>query len=192
MPRRAFSAVRRIGTHVADDGATPRMVDVSAKGVTKRTAVATSTILFPPPVAAAMREHMALTNPAGGGGGGGGGNALSSFASKKGPVFSTAIVAATMAVKQTSNTIPFCHPLPIEGIDVACDTHAECRGATVTVRVSTTYKTGVEMEALHGATVAALTVYDMLKGIPGAQPDMRITDTQLQRKTGGKSDVGSE
>ena len=177
-PVRAPLGARAVGTHVGADGQ-PQMVDVSAKRVTARTATAAATIHFPPPVTAALLAAD-----------GGDANRLKLVSTKKGPVFTTAVIAATQAVKQCGNVIPFCHPLPIESCKVECDTTPDATAATLTVTVVTTHKTGVEMEALYGASVAALTVYDMLKGVPGAQPGMRVADTRLVSKAGGKSDIG--
>ena len=113
---------------------------------------------------------------------------VSEFYSKKGPVFQTAIIAGTMAAKKTSELIPFCHPLAIEKCQVAIsltDTHDVCIDCTVQV----TGKTGVEMEALTGATVAALTIYDMCKAL---SHDIVIKETQLMEKSGGKRDFVRE
>ena len=172
--------VRAVGTHVGADGV-PRMVDITAKAATARTATAEATIYFPPPVAAALNAARAK----------GDGDGLRGFSTKKGPVFTTAVIAATQAVKQCGNVIPFCHPLPIERCDVVCESSEDGTSARLTVTVGTTHKTGVEMEAMYGASVAALTVYDMLKGIDGAQPGMHVATTRLLRKTGGKSDVAA-
>ena len=163
------------------------MVDVADKAVTKRVALAAAVLELPPTVSAALRAHMAETT----GGAVDADSALRSWQTKKGPILSTSVVAATMAVKATSNTIPFCHPLPIEGCKVESSVGPDFSAINFTVRVTTTHKTGVEMEALHGATVAALTAYDMLKGIEGAQPGLTIRDVRLLEKTGGKSDVAS-
>src|SRR5690606_9863859 len=83
---------------------------------------------------------------------------------KKGPVFQTAIIAGTMAVKKTHEVIPFCHQIPIEGCKFNITLSNDLR-ITIRCEVRTTYKTGVEMEALHGAMTAALTIYDMCKAI---------------------------
>jgi molybdenum cofactor biosynthesis enzyme len=145
--------------------------------------------------------------------------------SPKGPVFATAIIAGTMAVKNTSNLIPFCHPLPIDGCKINIEwmnnqknsghtnSHIcpdnETRGSgsgrgngnggsdgdgkddakiVIDCQVKVTHKTGVEMEALTGASVAALTIYDMCKAV---SHDIIIKDTRLIEKTGGKSDFVS-
>lgn len=100
----------------------------------------------------------------------------------KGPVFQTAIIAGTMAVKKTSELIPFCHPLPVENCEFQILPDAS--GVVIRCEVSTTGKTGVEMEAMTGASIAALTVYDMCKAMNKA---IRILDLRLISKTGGKS-----
>lgn len=100
----------------------------------------------------------------------------------KGPVIQTAIIAGTMAVKKTAELIPFCHPLPVEKCEFEIIPAAT--GIVIRCQVSTTGKTGVEMEAMTGASVAALTVYDMCKALNKA---IRIQDLRLISKTGGKS-----
>ena len=101
---------------------------------------------------------------------------------KKGPVFQTAIIAGTMAAKRTHEAIPFCHPIPLESckFDITSDQNLL---VTITCQTKTTYKTGIEMEALHAASIAALTIYDMCKAIPS---DIVIKETKLMMKTGGK------
>jgi cyclic pyranopterin phosphate synthase len=140
----------------------PTMVDVSEKLPTHRTAVAEARVRFPPAVAAALRE--------------------SGLRSPKGPVFDTAIVAGVMGAKRTHELIPFCHPLGLESCRVAI----EMEGDTAVIRcaVSVHHKTGVEMEALTGASIAALTIYDMCKAL---SHDIVISDTRLIEKHGGKS-----
>ena len=102
---------------------------------------------------------------------------------KKGPVFQTAIIAGTMAVKKTHELIPFCHQIPIEGcnFEITMDDNLLI---TIFCKVKTTFKTGVEMEALHGATIAALTIYDMCKAV---SHNIVLKETKLLYKTGGKS-----
>jgi cyclic pyranopterin monophosphate synthase len=139
-------------------------VDVSAKAVTLRTAVAESRVRFPAPVASALRD--------------------AGFATRKGPVFHTAIVAGVMAAKRTHELIPFCHPLGLERCDVAIDMHDD--EAVVRCTVSLHHRTGVEMEALTGASIAALTVYDMCKAL---SHEIVIAETRLLEKSGGKRDV---
>ena len=135
----------------------PRMVDVGAKTATRREAVAESVVKLPAAVAKLLRGGE-IHGP-------------------KGPVIQTAIVAGTMAVKNTVSLIPFCHPLPIEG----CDFDIKLAGRKVVIRcwVSAVHKTGVEMEALVGVSAAALTVYDMCKAVDRT---MAITDVHLVSK----------
>ncbi|HWK50393.1 MAG TPA: cyclic pyranopterin monophosphate synthase MoaC [Steroidobacter sp.] len=151
-------------THV-DSSSRPTMVDVSDKVVTKRTATAQTRVRFPAEVAEALRSQQ--------------------FNTPKGPVFQTAIIAGTMAAKRTHDLIPFCHPLGIEKCNVAIEMEGD--DAVVRCTVSVHHKTGVEMEALTGASVAALTIYDMCKAL---SHDIVIAETRLVEKRGGKSDVG--
>ena len=146
----------------------PGMVDISDKVPTQRTATALSRIVFP-----------VGTLPSG---------CMDEIQTRKGPVFHTAIIAATQAVKRTAELIPFCHPLPLDGIKVEISFTDE---STVEIQctVKTTNKTGVEMEALTGATLAALTIYDMCKSLTH---DMVISETRLLQKSGGKSDFQHE
>lgn len=146
-------------SHVDDDGR-PRMVDVSDKADTAREASARGVVLMS---AATLKLATSGTGA-------------------KGDVLTTARLAGIMAAKRTHDLIPLCHPLPLTGIDVTLKPGKGAIEITATVR--TTAKTGVEMEALTAVSVAALTVYDMLKA---AQKDMRIGDIHLVRKTGGKS-----
>ena len=143
----------------------PTMVDVGAKAVTHRSATAETRVRFPNDVANALREQ--------------------GFSTVKGPVFQTAIIAGVMGAKRTHELIPFCHPLGIEN----CKVHVDMQGDEAIVRctVSVHHKTGVEMEALTGATVAALTIYDMCKAL---SHDIVIAQTRLVEKTGGKRDIG--
>ena len=150
-------------THV-DKSGKPAMVDVSDKAVTKRTAVAESTLILPREVAEALKGSGGVT--------------------KKGPVFDTAVVAGVMAAKKTHELIPFCHPLGLEDCKISIEFSGDDR---VSIRCAATvsHKTGVEMEALTGASVAALTVYDMCKAL---SHDIVISETRLIEKHGGKSD----
>ncbi len=152
-------------THV-DAAGRPAMVDVTDKPVTAREAVAECRVRFPPAVAAALRKGGMKT--------------------AKGAVMDTAIIAGTMAVKRTHELVPFCHPLPIEGCRFDIAWHAENQ-LRIECAVRTTHRTGVEMEALTGATVAALTVYDMCKALSHA---IVIGPAKLLAKRGGKRDVG--
>ena len=142
----------------------PAMVDVSDKSPTKRTAHARAVVAVPEEVAALFADG--------------------DLHSKKGPVFQTAIVAGVMAAKKTSELIPLCHPIGLEDckIDIELKQNGEIQ---IDCRTTVTHKTGVEMEALTGATVAALTVYDMCKGV---SHDIVIRDTRLIEKRGGKND----
>ncbi len=143
------------------------MVDVSDKTATKRTATAESRVRFPHAIAETLRTQ--------------------DFATAKGPVFHTAIIAGTMAAKRTHELIPFCHPLGIESCKIAIDMQGD--DALIRATVSVHHKTGVEMEALTAASVAALTIYDMCKAL---SHDMIIAETKLVEKTGGKSDIRKE
>jgi cyclic pyranopterin phosphate synthase len=100
-------------------------------------------------------------------------------------VIDTAIIAGTMAVKRTHELIPFCHPLAIEGCDFSIGFESSTE-LTIRCEVAITHKTGVEMEALTGATVAALTVYDMCKSL---SHEIVIAEVRLLEKSGGKRDV---
>ena len=149
-------------THVASDG-NPTMVDVGEKSVTARSAVAESRVRLPRAVARTLAD--------------------AGYSTAKGPVFHTAIVAGTMAAKRTHELIPFCHPLGLE----KCRIEITPEGDDVVIRceVGVHHKTGVEMEALVGASVAALTIYDMCKAL---SHDIVIDGTRLVAKRGGKSD----
>ena len=152
-------------THV-DDAGRPAMVDVSAKQATPRTALAECRVRFPAAVAAQLRA--------------------AGMKSAKGGIIDTAIIAGTMAVKRTSELIPFCHPLPIDGCRIVVDWHGE-NALRIECRVTTIHRTGVEMEAMTGATVAALTIYDMCKALSHA---IVIGPAKLSGKRGGKRDFG--
>ena len=152
-------------THVDRDGR-PAMVDVSDKSVTAREAVAQCRVRFPAAVALQLRA--------------------SGLKSKKGAVIDTAIIAGTMAVKRTHELIPFCHPLPIDGCRLSIDWDGD-NSLMIECEVKTTHRTGVEMEALTGATVAALTVYDMAKALSHA---IVLGPAKLLAKRGGKRTVG--
>jgi len=153
-------------THIDADNQ-PTMVDVGDKSVTARTAVAQSVVLLPDAVSAAISGDELVT--------------------KKGPVFQTAIIAGTMAAKKTHELIPFCHPLGLERCKFDIKLQPEGR-VLITCEVALHHKTGVEMEALTGASVAALTIYDMCKAL---SHDIVIQDTRLVKKTGGKSDYAA-
>ena len=140
------------------------MVDVTAKQPTLRVATACARIRFP-------RETFAALTASG-------------FETAKGPVIATAIVAGTMAAKRTHDLIPFCHPLGLERCDIAIEADGD-DALLVCCTAAVHHRTGVEMEALTGATVAALTVYDMCKAL---SHDIVIEETRLLAKSGGKSD----
>ena len=138
------------------------MVDVSGKDVTVRTAEARGCIVLGDEAFEALIEGQC----------------------KKGDVLETAKIAAINSVKGTSSIIPMCHPILIEGVEVDFVTNDSDRSVGVSVRVKSSGKTGVEMEALVGASTACLTIYDMLKY---TGKGMTITDIELVKKTGGKS-----
>jgi cyclic pyranopterin phosphate synthase len=142
-----------------DSAGSPRMVDVSAKPDTKRTARAHAFVRVAPSVLAQIPE-----NP-------------------KGNPLEIARVAGILASKRTSELIPLCHPLPLSHVDVDVTVEAE-GGVRIVSTAATTAQTGVEMEALTAASVAALTVYDMLKGL---DKSIEIQDLYLLEKSGGKS-----
>jgi cyclic pyranopterin monophosphate synthase len=159
-------AAKKTLTHV-DPAGRPAMVDVSGKAVTAREAVAECRVRFPAAVAAQLRA--------------------SGLRSAKGGIVETAVIAGTMAVKRTHELIPFCHPLPIDGCRIAIDWHDEA-SLRIECTVRTTHRTGVEMEALTGATVAALTIYDMCKALSHR---IAIGPAKLVSKRGGKADFGN-
>lgn len=150
-------------THLDEQGRA-NMVDVSEKAVTKRTARARSIVLLPGAVIAKLVNGDIQT--------------------KKGAVFQTAIIAGIMAAKKTGELIPLCHPLGLDNchIDIQVNKQNE---VVIDCTASITAKTGIEMEALTGASVAALTIYDMCKAM---SHDIVIKETKLMEKTGGKSD----
>lgn len=150
-------------THIDEQGRA-NMVDVGHKEMTQRTATAQSIVVLPAEVLAQLRHN--------------------DIQSKKGPVFQTAIIAGIMAAKQTGNLIPLCHPLGLDNchIDIVIN---DLQEVVVRCTASITAKTGIEMEALTGASVAALTIYDMCKAM---SHDIVIKETKLIEKTGGKSD----
>ena len=154
-------------THL-DARGLPAMVDVSAKVATAREAIAECRVRFPAAVAAQLRA--------------------SGLRSAKGGIVETAVIAGTMAVKRTHELIPFCHPLPIDGCRIGIDWRGE-RELRIECTVKTTHRTGVEMEALTGATVAALTVYDMCKALSHA---IVLGPARLLGKHGGKRDFGAK
>ena len=150
-------------THINDENQ-PTIVDVSDKAVTKRTAHARTLMRLPENIL----EHFHDGD----------------IQSKKGPVFQTAILAGIMAAKKTSELIPLCHPIGLEDCQVHIEVN-EDNAIQIDCTTTVTHKTGVEMEALTGASVAALAIYDMCKGM---SHDITIEQTQLIEKTGGKQD----
>ncbi len=140
------------------------MVNISDKSVTRRKAEAICRVHLPPEVQVQILEG--------------------ELVSRKGPVFATAIIAGTMAAKRTHELIPFCHQIPLDGCRIEIQ---EVENSCLEIRctVETTHKTGVEMEALTGASIAALTVYDMCKALSHR---IIIGETKLVSKTGGKSE----
>lgn len=143
------------------------MVDVSQKAVTRRTAHARAIVVLPEAVLAHFDDGDIRT--------------------KKGAVFQTAIIAGIMAAKKTGELIPLCHPLGMEYCHVEIMLNAR-REVVVDCTAVVTAKTGIEMEALTGATVAALTIYDMCKAL---SHDIVIREVRLLEKTGGKRDVAA-
>jgi len=171
---RSFSSRVNLGeekklTHLDSDSNMPKMVDVGSKVVSRRTAHARSVVVLPKELQDIFTEKDEINGP-------------------KGPIVATSIIAGTMAVKNTSNLIPFCHPLPVEKCDLKVRLEKESCSLVIDCIVATDHKTGVEMEALTGASVAALCIYDMCKAM---SHNIMITDTRLISKTGGKSDYKS-
>ena len=153
-------------THLDEHGAA-RMVDVGAKDVTERTAVATCRVELAPATAALLADG----------------------ALPKGDAIALARVAGIQAAKRTPELIPLCHQIALTGVRVDLEVDRDAGAVTITATVRATDRTGVEMEALTAASVAALTVYDLVKAV---QRDAVITDLRLVRKTGGRSgDVGT-
>ncbi len=148
-------------THL-DKNQRPKMVDVTPKESTTRKAVASGIIQM------SRDAYDAIINEA----------------TKKGPVLQTAVIAAIMGAKQTSNLIPMCHPLNLSGINCDIEQLDELPGFKLKVSVKLTGQTGVEMEALTGVSVGLLTIYDMVKAI---DKGMIIQNVQLEEKSGGKN-----
>jgi cyclic pyranopterin phosphate synthase len=148
------------------------MVDVGSKAATRRTAHAVAVVGLPPPLAALLKEGEILT--------------------KKGAVFHAAVLAGVMGAKRASELIPLCHPLPIDDCKVEIRPREPGPDGSASVeihcRVQSEAKTGVEMEAMTGACVAALTLYDMGKAV---SPGIVIQEIRLLEKTGGKKDYSA-
>ncbi len=150
-------------THLTRAG-DAHMVDVGAKPETLRVAVASAAVLMSPKTLSAV---VAGSGP-------------------KGDVFAVARVAALAGLKQTSSLIPLCHPVRVVGAEVDLQPDADLPGVRVRVTVTAFDRTGVEMEAMMGATLAALTVYDMVKG---QERGVRVQSVQLEEKSGGRRGV---
>ena len=148
-------------THL-DENNRPKMVDVSGKIDTTRVALASGKISMSQEAFDAIIENN----------------------TKKGPVIQTAVIAAIMGVKKTSELIPMCHPLLLSGINCDVEELPELPGFKLLVTAKLNGQTGVEMEALTGVSVGLLTIYDMVKAI---DKSMVISDVQLEKKSGGKS-----
>ncbi len=151
-------------THVGANGMA-EMVNIANKEISLRTAKASGIIFLPPAI------YQLIDN--------------NEIVAAKGPVFNTAIIAGTMAVKNTASIIPFCHVILIDSCKFNFEFVAEKNHVIVNCTVITNGKTGAEMEALTGVSVACLTIYDMCKAI---SPLMEIKDIQLMHKSGGKND----
>ena len=152
-------------THI-DERNRPTMVDVGEKAITLRTAIAEARVRFPAEIVKTLRAQ--------------------GFASEKGPIIDTAVIAGVMAAKRTHDLIPFCHPLGIENCKI--DIEPDGNELVIRCQVSVHHKTGVEMEALTGAAIASLTIYDMVKAL---SQRIVIDGLRLIEKTGGTSDYTS-
>ena len=149
-------------SHVNKEG-NPTMVDVSDKIESHRVATAESRVRLTKEILGLLKGDEIHT--------------------KKGPVFQTAIIAGTQGAKKTSDLVPFCHPIGLDDLKITI--HLEEDDAVITCTAKVFAKTGVEMEAITGASIAAITIYDMCKAL---SHDIQITNTRLISKTGGKSD----
>ena len=143
----------------------PKMVDDSKKKTTNRTAIAKATLFLGKEILSQFTNDELIT--------------------KKGPVFQTAIIAGIQGVKKTSELIPMCHPLLINGVDIDIKI-VDSETIDVFCKVTIEGKTGVEMEALTGVNISCLTIYDMCKSI---SQEIVIKQVRLLEKTGGKSDI---
>ncbi len=161
MAKKKAAKAKKDFTHFDPHG-NAVMVDVSAKAVTAREATAKGSVYMDP-------ETLKLINKR---------------KVKKGDVLGVAQLAGIMAAKRTAVLIPLCHPLPITSVKIDLEPEEATNAVAITATVRTTGQTGVEMEALTAASVAALTVYDMCKAVDRG---MRITDIRLVKKSGGKS-----
>ena len=155
-------------SHIDQQGKS-RMVDVGEKAITRRVAVSQTKVMFPAKIFQQLQQTQ--------------------LTSAKGSIVDTANVAGIMAAKRTADLIPMCHPLPIDFCKLDFTQVEEDCSLLIQAEVRVNHKTGVEMEALTAASVAALTVYDMCKAL---SHDIRINDLQLVNKTGGKSDFKTD
>ena len=144
------------------------MVNVSEKQITKRAATAKALMFLGKEIITHFKDQ--------------------TFTTKKGPVFQTAIISGIQAVKKTSELIPMCHPLFVDAVDIEINI-IDKEHIEILSKVTTVGKTGVEMEALTGSSVACLTIYDMCKSI---SQKMVIKEVKLIEKTGGKSDIKND
>ncbi len=160
-PKRGRKAKEPKLTHLDEQGRV-RMVDVGSKRPTERVAVAQAQVFMQP-------ETLSLVTDAG---------------LKKGDALAVAQVAGIMAAKRTYELIPLCHPIKISAVTIEFDVDSEASSITVVATAKTRDRTGIEMEALTAASTAALTIYDMCKGVDRA---ITISNVQLQRKSGGRS-----
>lgn len=151
-----------------DSSGNPNMVDVGDKAVTERTATAQATVVLGSEIIEALTKV--------------------EFNTKKGPVFQTAILAGIMGAKKTSDLIPLCHPLALTKVQLEVEVHPP-NEVVIECTAKLKGKTGVEMEALTGASIAALTLYDMCKAF---SHDIIIKETRLIEKKGGKSDFSKK
>lgn len=161
-------------THIDSDGARPKMVDVGSKKITTRTATARSLVRMPPTVFAELKRMSSSES-----------GKIDHLVGPKGAIGTTAIIAGVLGAKHTSSLIPFCHPLPLNDVQIDVSENELDSVISIECTVRVTHKTGVEMEALMGASIAALTVYDMCKAL---SHDIVIERTELVSKTGGKRD----
>ena len=147
----------------------PSMVNVGGKDVTKRTARAVAVVTLPAALAALLRDG--------------------EIATKKGPLFQTAVLAGVMGAKKTSELIPLCHPLALDDCQIEIRPDVVRSEISIHCQVETHARTGVEMEAMTGASVAALTFYDMAKAVTHG---IVIKEIRLLEKTGGKRDYHAD
>jgi len=152
-------------THLDSETGNPAMVDVGGKKITQRFAKASCRVVLGKEIMQSL-------------------NAVSELMTKKGPVFQTAIIAGTMGAKRTSDLIPLCHPIGMDDCKVTIETAGK-EEILISCTTRVTGRTGVEMEAMTGVSIAALTIYDMCKGF---SHDILIKEMKLEEKTGGKRD----